>query len=328
MVDRSSRARMYVAALVVASLLLPVHSGRADSSLPTVYVNYTMSCTFTMTDDAGKALTSVAPGSYQILVTSPVPFAAVDLAGINDMTACRGSAQFALSGPGRERHDDDGRRRRRQRVPLRHLRAELDLHRGRQHPAGRRPFLVHDDGGRASRAAERRDNGGDDDHAGEGSDRLGREQRLVRRRRCRWRASPTGARSPRRSPTRVRLPSPTRARAVTALRAGRYTIAVTDQSRRTGFVVQKMHGATTWLSTGGLHRYPAQVDRFHEGAVELLPLDGRGEDLLHRPLVSAATAAGWLAALAERNDRPGAGGSPAKVEQRPPASSTISATAA
>ena len=79
---------------------------------------------------------------------------------------------------------------------------------------------------------------------------------------------------------------------MTTLRAGRYTIAVTDESRRTGFVVQQMHGATTWLSTGAFTGKRTQVDRSHEGAVELLRLDGRGEDLVHRPFVSAATAAG------------------------------------
>ena len=72
----------------------------ATASLPTIYVNYTMNCTFNMTDAMGKTLTSIPPGAYQILVTSPAPFAAVDLAGINDMTACKGSANFQLTGPG------------------------------------------------------------------------------------------------------------------------------------------------------------------------------------------------------------------------------------
>jgi hypothetical protein len=90
--------RLAVASLVLAAALS--FQGAASAGLPTIYVNYTMNCTFGMTDAMGKSLTSIAPGNYQILVTSPVPFASVDLVGINDMTACKGSANFQLTGPG------------------------------------------------------------------------------------------------------------------------------------------------------------------------------------------------------------------------------------
>ena len=59
-----------------------------------------MNCTFTITDDDGKRVTSIAPGTYQISVTTPVVFSAVDLSGINDFTACKSFAQFELTGPG------------------------------------------------------------------------------------------------------------------------------------------------------------------------------------------------------------------------------------
>lgn len=90
--------RRFVALLVLGAALGV--QGTASAGLPTIYVNYTMNCTFNMTDAMGKTLTAIVPGNYQILVTSPVPFAAVDLAGINDMTACKGSANFQLTGPG------------------------------------------------------------------------------------------------------------------------------------------------------------------------------------------------------------------------------------
>jgi hypothetical protein len=90
--------RALLAALIVAAGLGV--QGAASANLPTIYVNYTMNCTFGMTDAMGRSLTAIAPGNYQILVTSPVPFASVDLAGINDMTACKGSASFQLTGPG------------------------------------------------------------------------------------------------------------------------------------------------------------------------------------------------------------------------------------
>ena len=96
--------KVVIASLVLAAALGVQGSARAGTeqaaNLPTIYVNYTMNCTFGMTDAMGRALTSISPGPYQILVTSPVPFAAVDLAGINDMTACKGSANFQLTGPG------------------------------------------------------------------------------------------------------------------------------------------------------------------------------------------------------------------------------------
>ena len=216
MIDRSSRARIYVAALVVASLLLPVRPGRADSSppassLPALYVNYTMNCTFTMTDDAGKTLTSVAPGNYQILVTSPVPFAAVDLSGINDMTACKGFAQFALSGPGvsvtttMDNGDSDNAVLYATFAPSSTYTAVDNIQPAVAH------FSFTTTAADAARAAERPDDGGDDDHARRlRPSRAGAAPR--RRHRRRRRAAPTGARSPRRSAAAVRSPSPTRGR--------------------------------------------------------------------------------------------------------------------
>jgi hypothetical protein len=63
-------------------------------------VDYAMNCTFTITDDGGKRVSSIPPGTYQIQITTPVVFSAVDLSGINDFTACKSFVQFQLSGPG------------------------------------------------------------------------------------------------------------------------------------------------------------------------------------------------------------------------------------
>jgi hypothetical protein len=63
-------------------------------------VKYTMNCTFSITDDSGRTVTSIAPGTYQVFVTTPVVFADVDLSGVFDMTACKSYVQFQLSGPG------------------------------------------------------------------------------------------------------------------------------------------------------------------------------------------------------------------------------------
>jgi hypothetical protein len=89
------------AVLALAAVLVPAGGARShDTVLPTLYVEYTINCVFTITDDDGKRVTSIAPGTYQIHVTTPLVFSEVDLSGIHDMTACKGFVQFELSGPG------------------------------------------------------------------------------------------------------------------------------------------------------------------------------------------------------------------------------------
>lgn len=84
---------------LATALVLGVAAARAASAIPTVYVQYAMNCTFTITDDAGKTVSSIAPGAYQVEVTTPIPFAAEDPQP-NDFTACKGFVQFQLTGPG------------------------------------------------------------------------------------------------------------------------------------------------------------------------------------------------------------------------------------
>ena len=88
-------------ALAAAAVLIPAALARpADSVLPTLYVNYTMIRTFTITGDNGARVTSIPPGTYQVFVTTPMVFADVDLTGVFDMTACKSFTQFSLTGPG------------------------------------------------------------------------------------------------------------------------------------------------------------------------------------------------------------------------------------
>jgi hypothetical protein len=73
----------------------------SSSLLPTLYVTYTMNCTFAITGDSGSPVTSIAPGTYQVQITTPVVFANVDLSGGDSgMTACQSFIQFQLTGPG------------------------------------------------------------------------------------------------------------------------------------------------------------------------------------------------------------------------------------
>jgi hypothetical protein len=98
---RARRLPILVAALAGAAVLVPAAGARSQQTvLPTLYVDYAMNCTFTISDDNGRRVTSIAPGTYQIHVTSVVVFATVDLSDFNDFTACKGSTQFQLTGPG------------------------------------------------------------------------------------------------------------------------------------------------------------------------------------------------------------------------------------
>lgn len=99
MAHRSRFLSILVLVVAAAVVLVPVGSAR-QSTLPTLYVAYTMNCTFGVTDDSGKKVTQIAPGTYQVYVTTPQVFADVDLTGISDMTACKSFTQFQLTGPG------------------------------------------------------------------------------------------------------------------------------------------------------------------------------------------------------------------------------------
>jgi hypothetical protein len=89
-----------LASLAAAAVVLVPAGYARVRALPTLFVNYTMNCTFSVVDDSGKKVTSIAPGSYQVYVTTPQVFANVDLSGIYDMTACKSFTQFQLTGPG------------------------------------------------------------------------------------------------------------------------------------------------------------------------------------------------------------------------------------
>jgi hypothetical protein len=95
-----ARGLLVLAAVLAAGAVLVPAGGARHTVLPTLYVKYTMNCTFSITSDSGATVTSIAPGTYQVFVTTPMVFADVDLSGIFDMTACKGYVQFQLSGPG------------------------------------------------------------------------------------------------------------------------------------------------------------------------------------------------------------------------------------
>jgi hypothetical protein len=88
-------------AVAAAVVLVPAaFARRTDQVLPTLYVNYAMNCTFTITGDNGAKVSTITPGTYQVFITTPQVFADVDLTGVSDMTACKSFTQFSLTGPG------------------------------------------------------------------------------------------------------------------------------------------------------------------------------------------------------------------------------------
>jgi len=96
------RVAAFAAAAVLASVMVAGGTPATGPQLPTIYVMYAMNCTFQIVDDQGRAVTSIAPGAYQVDVRTPLAFGTVPLAnmGVTDMTACKGFPQFQLTGPG------------------------------------------------------------------------------------------------------------------------------------------------------------------------------------------------------------------------------------
>ena len=90
---------LLITVLALTGLLVPA-AGSRPSVFPTLYVDYTINCTFTISDDSDRRVSTIPPGTYQVQIQTPVAFGSVDLTGVHDMTACQSFVQFQLSGPG------------------------------------------------------------------------------------------------------------------------------------------------------------------------------------------------------------------------------------
>ena len=88
-----------MSSLAVAVLLVGF-AGTAKAAFPTIYVNYnSANCTFTVTNDAHTTVTTLAPGNYQVNISTFDPYAFVG-AGSTSIQNCGGYVQFSLTGPG------------------------------------------------------------------------------------------------------------------------------------------------------------------------------------------------------------------------------------
>ncbi len=95
----------FLVALAVTVVLVPAGSSRVavpPKVYPTLSFVYTNDCTFTMQNEAGGVITSLAPGEYTVVIQTPEAFGAVPLTslGASGLQYCKGLAQFQLSGPG------------------------------------------------------------------------------------------------------------------------------------------------------------------------------------------------------------------------------------
>jgi len=84
-----------------AAVFAPSAGASTPSGVPSLYAVYTMNCQFSLVDDSGNKVTSIAPGTYQVVVSTPVMFKLVDNQySATDFTGCKGYVQFQLAGPG------------------------------------------------------------------------------------------------------------------------------------------------------------------------------------------------------------------------------------
>jgi hypothetical protein len=80
-----------VCAGIVAGLAL-LGSASSYAATPSLYFHYAANCTFSIVDDSGNPVTTLAPGAYQVVVDAPFAFS-------SEAGACS-YVQFQLTGPG------------------------------------------------------------------------------------------------------------------------------------------------------------------------------------------------------------------------------------
>jgi hypothetical protein len=249
-------------ALAVAVAFVPAAlARRSDDVLPTLYVGYAMNCTFTITGDNGARVASITPGTYQVFITTPQVFADVDLTGVTDMTACKSFAQFSLTGPGvnlTTTLQDGDEDKELDRVTFQP--GSTYVATDQNQPTVARYSFTTTTGGTASGVTSPVTSG----NSGKGDVQSG----LVG---SSSKSSHSGAAGSAPLPLRGTLvatvsPSGTtklayQGKGVTSLKAGRYTVSVTDESKKGGFIIQGVkQGATTVTGVSFVGKRAKTVD--------------------------------------------------------------------
>src|SRR5262249_25997893 len=95
---RGSMMSRTLLAFALAAVAVAAAPG-AQAAFPSLYVNYkTEDCTFRVTNDSGAAVSTMAPGTYQVVITTPDPYGV--FGQTDGLAACKGFVQFRLNGPG------------------------------------------------------------------------------------------------------------------------------------------------------------------------------------------------------------------------------------
>jgi hypothetical protein len=217
---------------LAASARAPPAARAAD---PTIYVHYqTATCTFRVTDDAGRPVTTIAPGRYQVAVATDLPYGAIGAStDPSDLSGCRGFVQFRLTGPGVSLHTtlDDGDSAFELDTVTFQAGASYVAQDDLDPAATRTTIAVASSGSPPAPAAPA--SGSRPSSAAASAAPAGAAAGLGT-----LRGTLTGTVA-----ASGRLTLVAKGRPVSALKPGRYVLKVVDRSRRAGFTLQRVHGA-------------------------------------------------------------------------------------
>jgi hypothetical protein len=230
------RLAFMLLAAAAASLAL---AGGVEAAQPSLYATYSPNCTFSWTGDNNATVTSVPPGTYDVVISTPFAFG-------NGLASCL-YVQFHLTGPGVDLDTDLGQGD-----------AEIEQHTVTLQPSA--TYTVQDDGRPAqtrrtfTTASSGTASSGGSASTGSASSSAGKPK-----------GTPSvdiagSAVLPFRGALDAivyksgRLSLTRNGKAVTYLKTGRYTFSVDDESRTSGFSVQilngKVHAVTTKAFVG------------------------------------------------------------------------------
>ena len=216
---------MRLAVLAVAGLCAVAAAPDAQAVFPSLYVDYkTEDCTIRVTNDQGALVTSLAPGTYQIVIATSDPYGV--FGQTDGLRACKGFVQFRLSGPGVSVYTtlDYGDAASETYSATFQPGATYTLQDDNNIAGTRRSITVATSGSPAPAPSTQT-------KTTPGTNVRGTLHGIVAR---------SGKSSLRRN-----------GKAVTSLRAGRYTLSVDDQSTKQGFRLQPLRGKVQTITTAG-----------------------------------------------------------------------------
>jgi hypothetical protein len=227
MMSRTSPSKCACAVLVLAGLDAVAAAPGAQAAFPSLYVNYkTEDCTFRVTNDSGAAVATIAPGTYQVVITTPDPYGV--FGQTDGLAACKGFIQFRLNGPGVDVY-----------TTLDYGDGTSEIYSATFQPGA--SYTIQDDNNIAgtrrtinvstSGAAAPATTPGKKGTSAGASDALATLHGIVAR---------NGKLSLRRS-----------GKTVTSLKAGRYTFSVDDQSKKLGSRLQVLNGKAQTITSAG-----------------------------------------------------------------------------